>query len=106
MKSLGTALFAAALTAACSPMQPTSGAAAPMVLATAADAPRAAGKTEVLWLGQASTRITTPGGKVIMIDPWLVTNPKTPANFKDLAALGKVDLVRSEERRVGKECRL
>src|SRR3954470_9855116 len=28
-----------------------------------------AGKTEVLWLGQASTRITTPGGKVIVIDP-------------------------------------
>jgi L-ascorbate metabolism protein UlaG (beta-lactamase superfamily) len=51
------------------------------------------GKTEVLWLGQAATRITTPGGKVIMIDPWLMTNPKTPANFKDLAALGKVDLI-------------
>ena len=26
-----------------------------------------AGKTEILWLGQASTRITTPGGKVIVI---------------------------------------
>ena len=51
------------------------------------------GKTEVLWLGQSATRITTPGGKVIMIDPWLTTNPKTPANFKDLAALGKVDLI-------------
>ncbi len=43
-------------------------------------------KTEVLWLGQAATRITTPGGKVIMIDPWLGTNPKTPAEFG--AALG------------------
>ncbi|TFZ08194.1 metal-dependent hydrolase [Ramlibacter humi] len=53
----------------------------------------AAGKTEVLWLGQATTRITTPGGKVIVIDPWLKTNPKTPANFKDLNALGKVDLI-------------
>src|SRR6266568_8487163 len=51
------------------------------------------GKTEVLWLGQAATRITTPGGKVIMIDPWLVTNPKTPANFKSLEALGKIDLI-------------
>ena len=37
------------------------------------------GKTEVLWLGQAAMRITTPGGKVIMIDPWLIPNPKTPA---------------------------
>ena len=51
------------------------------------------GKTEVLWLGQAATRITTPGGKVIMIDPWLRTNPKTPAQYKDLAALGKIDLI-------------
>ncbi|SDC68455.1 L-ascorbate metabolism protein UlaG, beta-lactamase superfamily [Cupriavidus sp. YR651] len=53
----------------------------------------AAGKAEVLWLGQAATRITTPGGKVIVIDPWLTTNPKTPADFKQLAALGKVDLI-------------
>jgi len=52
-----------------------------------------AGKTEVLWLGQATTRITTPGGKVIVIDPWLTSNPKTPANFRALTALGKVDLI-------------
>lgn len=52
-----------------------------------------AGKTEVLWLGQASIRVRTPGGKVIMIDPWLTSNPKTPANFKQLDALGKVDLI-------------
>ena len=51
------------------------------------------GKTEILWLGQATTRITTPGGKVIVIDPWLTSNPKTPASFKDLSALGKVDLI-------------
>ncbi|CAG9171719.1 metal-dependent hydrolase [Cupriavidus pampae] len=53
----------------------------------------AAGKAEVLWLGQSATRITTPGGKVIVIDPWLITNPKTPAAYKDLSALGKVDLI-------------
>lgn len=51
------------------------------------------GRTEVLWLGQAATRITTPTGKVIVIDPWLTSNPKTPANFKALEALGKVDLI-------------
>lgn len=53
----------------------------------------AQGKTEVLWLGQAAFKITTPGGKVIVIDPWLKTNPKTPAEYKDLKALGKVDVV-------------
>jgi L-ascorbate metabolism protein UlaG (beta-lactamase superfamily) len=48
-------------------------------------------QTEVLWLGQAAFRITSPGGKVIVVDPWLRANPKTPAAFKDPAALGKVD---------------
>jgi L-ascorbate metabolism protein UlaG (beta-lactamase superfamily) len=67
--------------------------AAPAMQALPGDAPHAAGKTEVLWLGQATTRITTPGGKVIVIDPWLKTNPKTPAHWKELSALGKVDLI-------------
>ena len=51
------------------------------------------GKTEVLWLGQAAFKITTPGGKVIVIDPFLTQNPKTPAQYKNLDALGKVDLI-------------
>ena len=51
------------------------------------------GKVEVLWLGQAATRIKTPTGKVIVIDPWLINNPTTPKEWKDLDALGKVDLV-------------
>lgn len=50
-------------------------------------------QTEVLWLGQATTRITTPGGKVIVIDPFLTRNPKAPGDYKDLAKLGKVDLI-------------
>jgi L-ascorbate metabolism protein UlaG (beta-lactamase superfamily) len=51
-------------------------------------------KTEVLWLSQASFRIKSPGGKVIVIDPWLSGGPKTPAPYKtDLGALGKVDLL-------------
>ena len=59
----------------------------------APQAPVATGKTEVLWLGQSATRITTPGGKVIVIDPWLTANPTTPAAFKQLSALGKVDMI-------------
>ena len=52
------------------------------------------GKTELLWLGQAGFRITSPGGKVIVIDPWITGGPKAPAAFKaDLAALGKIDLL-------------
>jgi L-ascorbate metabolism protein UlaG (beta-lactamase superfamily) len=90
-KKLALALLAAAALAGCA--SNTAMTAAPAVQAVAATTPRAAGKTEVLWLGQASTRITTPGGKVIMIDPWLTSNPKTPAEFKKLEALGKVDLI-------------
>ncbi len=62
-------------------------------LAAATAAAVEAGKTELLWLGQAAFRLTTPGGKVIMIDPWLTTNPKTPAKWKNLDELGKVDLI-------------
>ena len=32
-------------------------------------------------------------GKVIVIDPFLTQNPKTPAQYKNLDALGKVDLI-------------
>ncbi len=48
---------------------------------------------EVLWLGHATTRITSTTGKVIVIDPFLKKNPKTPLKYKDLKALGKVDLI-------------
>jgi len=51
------------------------------------------GKVEVLWLGQSAFRIATPGGKVIVTDPWLEKNPLTPAKYKDLAGLGKVDVL-------------
>jgi L-ascorbate metabolism protein UlaG (beta-lactamase superfamily) len=51
------------------------------------------GKIEILWLGQSATRITTVSGKVIVIDPFLTQNPKTPPQYKNLDALGKVDLI-------------
>lgn len=50
-------------------------------------------QVEVLWLGHATFRITSTTGKVIVIDPFLTKNPRTPAKYKDLKALGKVDLI-------------
>ncbi|MBL8524616.1 MAG: MBL fold metallo-hydrolase, partial [Betaproteobacteria bacterium] len=50
-------------------------------------------KVEVQWLGQATIKITSPGGKVIVIDPWVTSNPKTPAEFKTVESLGKVDAI-------------
>lgn len=52
-----------------------------------------AGRTEVIWLGQAAFKITTPGGKVIVTDPWLKTNPLTPAAYKNLDAFGRIDVL-------------
>jgi L-ascorbate metabolism protein UlaG (beta-lactamase superfamily) len=48
---------------------------------------------ELQWFGQSAFKITTPGGKVILIDPFITKNPKTPAEFKDLSKLGKIDLI-------------
>ena len=53
----------------------------------------AKGDIEILWLGHATARITSVAGKVIVIDPFLKKNPKTPDKYKDLKALGKVDLI-------------
>jgi L-ascorbate metabolism protein UlaG (beta-lactamase superfamily) len=53
----------------------------------------AQGKTEILWLGQAGFRIKTPGGKIVLIDPWITGGPKTPPQFKnDLAAIVPIEL--------------
>jgi L-ascorbate metabolism protein UlaG (beta-lactamase superfamily) len=51
------------------------------------------GEIVVQWFGQSAFKITSVRGKVIMIDPYITQNPKTPQEFKDLSALGKVDLV-------------
>jgi L-ascorbate metabolism protein UlaG (beta-lactamase superfamily) len=54
----------------------------------------ATGKTQLLWLGQSGFRIKTPGGKTIVIDPWITQGPKAPVEFKkDLSALGHVDFL-------------
>jgi L-ascorbate metabolism protein UlaG (beta-lactamase superfamily) len=39
---------------------------------------------KLTWLGHATFRITTPSGSVILIDPWVQSNPMTPAADKQL----------------------
>ena len=48
---------------------------------------------DIQWFGQSALKITTPGGKVIMVDPFITQNPVTPDELKNLAALGPVDLI-------------
>ncbi|BCS54678.1 metal-dependent hydrolase [Geobacter sp. SVR] len=51
-----------------------------------------AGPTEITWFGQSAFRVTTPAGKVVLIDPWIV-NPANPNGQKDLESLNRVDLI-------------
>ncbi|MCY7323447.1 MAG: metal-dependent hydrolase [Phormidesmis sp. CAN_BIN36] len=48
--------------------------------------------TQLLWYGQSAFRLTTPTGKVLLIDPWL-TNPVNPTGKADLAKLDRADLI-------------
>jgi L-ascorbate metabolism protein UlaG (beta-lactamase superfamily) len=64
-----------------------------LCLLAAGAASAQSGKVEVQWLGNAAMKITTLGGKVIVIDPYLTANPKTPEQYKKLEGLGKVDLI-------------
>ena len=81
----------AALARRATRLTPPSLVAALLLLAGPASA--ADGKVRVQWLGQSAFKITTVGGKTILVDPFITKNPKTPPEHKDLAALGKVDLL-------------
>lgn len=48
------------------------------------------GKLAIQWLGHSTFVITSPGGKRIVLDPWLETNPKCPDEHKKIT---KADLI-------------
>lgn len=45
---------------------------------------------KLTWLGHATFRIETPGGKTVIIDPWIMGNPACPAAEKSVK---KVDVM-------------
>lgn len=51
-----------------------------------------AANTELTWYGHAAFKLTTPSGKVLMIDPW-ITNPANKNGKEDLAKINKADLI-------------
>jgi L-ascorbate metabolism protein UlaG (beta-lactamase superfamily) len=53
---------------------------------------RAAGTTELTWYGHAAFKVVTPGGKIVLIDPW-ISNPANKSGKEDLAKLDKADLI-------------
>lgn len=48
---------------------------------------------EITWYGQSALKIVSDGGKVIVVDPFITKNPKTPEGLKDLSKIGNVDLI-------------
>ncbi len=63
-------------------------------LASAAHA-AAAQETKVRWFGHAAFSVTTPKGKVLLIDPWLKnpSNPEAKDGRDPLAAVPKADYI-------------
>ena len=43
---------------------------------------------ELQWYGQSAFKITTQSGKAIMVDPWILKNPVTPPELKNLEKIG------------------
>ncbi|HEX4653358.1 MAG TPA: metal-dependent hydrolase [Candidatus Udaeobacter sp.] len=48
--------------------------------------------TQLTWYGQSAFKIVTPGGKVLLVDPWL-TNPVFEKGKDEIGALKRVDLI-------------
>ena len=55
----------------------------------------ALGQTKLKWFGHAAFSITTPNGKVLLIDPWLnnPVNPEAKDGKDPLASVRKVDYI-------------
>jgi L-ascorbate metabolism protein UlaG (beta-lactamase superfamily) len=60
--------------------------------ASANNASATDGKTELMWFGHSAFKVTTPSGKVLLIDPW-IANPANPAGKEQVEKLDKVDLI-------------
>lgn len=50
-------------------------------------------ETRITYLGHSTVLIETPGGKRLLLDPWMSGNPACPERFQDPASLGKLDVV-------------
>jgi L-ascorbate metabolism protein UlaG (beta-lactamase superfamily) len=65
------------------------------MLAVSSAYPVSAQETKIKWFGHAAFSITTPGGKVLLIDPWLKnpSNPEVKDGKDPLASISRVDYI-------------
>jgi L-ascorbate metabolism protein UlaG (beta-lactamase superfamily) len=61
--------------------------------------------TDVTWLGHASFRIDSPGGKRIYVDPWL-SNPKCPQGEQEPERVDLIALTHGHDDHVGETVEL
>lgn len=50
-------------------------------------------EVQVEWLGHGSFKFISRNNKVILLDPWLNSNPKIPGKYRKLSGFEKVDLL-------------
>ena len=63
-----------------------------LLTASTAQAQLTASSTRLTWYGHSAFKITTPSGKVVLLDPW-ITNPANKNGAADLAGITKADLI-------------
>lgn len=51
------------------------------------------GRTEITYLGHSTLLLKTPGGKRLLIDPFLIHNPTCPQEWKALENLPPLDII-------------
>ena len=67
----------------------------PLVLSCLLALPAAAQETRIKWFGHAAFAITTPKGKILLLDPWLKNplNPEAKEGKDPFGAVPKVDYI-------------
>src|SRR3954470_20958540 len=68
---------------------------AALLIVTATTYEASAQETKIKWFGHAAFSVTTPKGKVLLIDPWLSnpSNPEAKDGHDPLASVPKVDYI-------------
>ena len=56
---------------------------------------------KLTWLGHATFRVETPGGKTMLIDPWVMSNPQCPEVLKKVARLDAIFLTHGHTDQMG-----
>jgi len=65
----------------------------PINAAAQTEPKKKSGKATIQWLGHGTFKFVSTEGTVILLDPWLSTNPKCPAQYRTLDGFTKVDVV-------------